>query len=34
VVSYSPATILIAEHLTEATIDVSFSGQPNYPQKL
>lgn len=32
--SYSPVTIFIAEHLTEAAIIVSFSGQPNYPLSL
>jgi hypothetical protein len=30
-VSYSPVTILIAEHLTEATMDTSFPGQPDCP---
>jgi len=30
-VSYSPDTILIAEHLTEAFTVASFSGQPNCP---
>jgi len=30
-VSYSPDTILIAEHLTEAVMITSFSRQPNYP---
>jgi len=30
-VSYSPDTTLIAEHLTEAVIVTSFSGQANCP---
>jgi hypothetical protein len=29
--SYSPFTILIAKHLTEACMDTSFSGQPKCP---
>jgi len=34
IVSYSPDTILIAEHLTEAYMVASFPGQLNYPSQL
>ena len=33
-VSYSPVTVLIAEHLTEANMVASFPGQLNYPSQL
>lgn len=32
--SYSPFVELMAEHLTEAEVETSFSGQPNSPSRL